>query len=84
MTDFRPAHELAGRTIKKVFRRAEEISRLHSCLTSTREDYFRLRMLQAMEAPVEVAEFEKVQVESGVQEHIRHLNKLLKAGLISV
>ena len=84
MTDIRSAHELAGRTIKEVFHRAEEISRLHSCLTSTRGDYFRLRMLQAMEAPVEVAEIEKVQVESGVQEHIRHLNKLLKAGLISV
>ena len=66
-----------------MFHRAEEISCLHSCLTSPRGDYFRLRMLQAMEALVEEAEIEKVQVESGVQEHIRHLNKLLKAGLIS-
>ena len=83
MTDSRSAHELAGRTIKELFHRAEEISRLHSCLTSPRGDYLRLRMLQAMEAPVEEAEIEKFQVESGVQEHIRHLNKLLKDGLIS-
>ena len=40
-------------------------------------------MLQAMESPVEEAEIEKVQDGSGVQEHIRHLNKLLTAGLIS-
>ena len=68
---------------KEVFHRAEEISRLHSCLTSPRGDYLRLRMLQAMETPVEEAEIEKFQAESEVQEHIRHLNKLLKEGLIS-
>ena len=83
MTDSRLEGELAGRTIKEVFHWAEEISCLHSCLTSPRGDYFRLRMLQAMETPVAEAEIEKFQVESGVQEHIRHLNKLLKAGLIS-
>ena len=83
MTDSRLERELAGRTIKEVFHWAEEISCLHSCLTSPRGDYFRLRMLQAMETPVAEAEIEKFQVESGVQEHIRHLNKLLKAGLIS-
>ena len=84
MTDSKLAHELAGRTIKDVFHRAEEIAQLHSCLTSPRGDYLRLRMLQAMEAPVQEAEIEKFQVEAGVEEHIRHLNKLLKEGLVSV
>ena len=83
MTDARLANELAGQTIKEVFQRAEEISRLHSCLTSPRGDYFRLRILQAMEASVGDANIETAQAESGVQEHLRHLNKLLKAGLIS-
>ena len=83
MTDSKLAHELAGRTIKDVFHRAEEIAQLHSCLTSPRGDYLRLRMLQVMEAPVQEAEIEKFQVEAGVEEHIRHLNKLLKEGLVS-
>jgi len=83
MADSQLAYELAGRTIKDVFHRAEEISWLHWCLTSTRGDYLRLRMLQAMETPVQEAEIEKFQVEPGVEEHIRHLNKRLKAGLVS-
>ena len=83
MVDSNLIPRLAGENIKEVFHLAEEISSLHSCLTSPRGDYFRLRLLQAMEAPVEEAKIEKVQVESGVQEHLRHLNKLLFAGLIS-
>ncbi len=79
----RLANELAGRAIKELFRRAEEISHLHSCLTSPRGDYLRLRILQAMEAPLVESEIEDVQAESEVQEHIRHVNKLLNVGLIS-
>ena len=83
MKDSRLVKELAGRTIKELFRRAEEISRLHSGITSPRGDYLRLRMLQAMETPLAEFEIEDVQAESGVQEHIRHVNKLLNLGLIS-
>ena len=83
MKESKLANELAGRTIKEVFHLARGISELHSCLTSPRGDYLRLRMLQAMETPVEEAEIEKLQVESGVEEHMRHLNKLLNAGLVS-
>jgi len=83
MIDSNLIPRLAGQNIEEVFRLAEEISSPHSCLTSPRGDYFRLRLLQAMEAPVEGAEIEKVQVESGVEENLRHLNKLLFAGLIS-
>ena len=83
MIDSNLIPRLAGQNIEEVFRLAEEISSLYSCLTSPRGDYFRLRLLQAMEAPVEGAEIEKVQVESGVEENLRHLNKLLFAGLIS-
>ena len=83
MKDSRIANELAGRTIKELFHRSEDISNLHSCITSPRGDYLRLRMLQAMEVPLGESGIEELQVESGVQEHIRHINKLMNAGLIS-
>jgi len=78
----RLADKLDDRAIKDLFRRAEEIAELHSCLTSGRGDYLRLRMLQAMESPMTQSEIEEVKVASGVQEHSRHLNKLMKMGLV--
>ena len=82
MTVSRAAKDLAGRTIKEVFHRADEISDLHSSLTSPRGDFFRLRLLQGMEVPADEAFIEQWRVESGVQEHQRHLHKLLRLGLI--
>ena len=78
------AQELVGRTIKEIFKHAGEVSDLHACLTSPRGDYFRLRVLQAVEVPGGEAVIEQVRDESGVQECRRHLHKLLRFGLISV
>ena len=83
MTDAATAPELAGKTIKEVFHRAEQISDLHSGLTSPRGDYFRLRMLQELEAPTDESTIEKERLESGIQEYQRHLHKLIRLGLTS-
>jgi len=76
--------ELAGTTIKEIFKNAEEISELHSCLTSPRGDNFRLCLLQAMEVPLDEMAIEQLRIEAGVNEHHRHLSKLLKFELIRV
>ena len=83
MTDATIAPDLAGKTIKEVFLRAEQISDLHSCITSPRGDYFRLRMLQEMEVPTDEITIDKERLESGIQEYQRHLHKLIRLGLIS-
>ena len=83
MTDATTMPELAGNTIKEVFNLAEKISDLHSCITSPRGDYFRLRMLQELEVPTDESAIEKNRLESGIQEYHRHLHKLIRLGLIS-
>ena len=82
MADETSAKELAGNTIKEIFKNAEAIAELHACLTSPRGDNFRLRLLQAMEVPLDEKKIEQLRVESGVNEYHRHLNKLLSMGLI--
>ena len=64
----RIAHELAGKTIKQIFRNADEIAELHGTLTSTRGENFRLRLLQTLEMPMDEAAIERLRVESGVNE----------------
>jgi DNA-binding transcriptional ArsR family regulator len=71
-------------TLKEVLQRSEEVAELHSTLTSPRGDYFRLRLLQALEDPADEATIKQRRVESGVHEYQRHLNKLLRSGLVSV
>ena len=83
MTYVMKAPDLAGKTIKEVFHRTEQISDLHSCITSPRGDYFRLRLLQELEAPTDESAIEKERLESGIQEYQRHLHKLIRLGLIS-
>ena len=73
--------ELTGQTIKAIFKSAEAIAELHACLTSLRGENFRLRLLQAMEIPLDEARVERIRVESGINEYHRHLNRLLKLGL---
>ncbi len=73
--------ELTGQTIKAIFKGAEAIAELHACLTSPRGDNFRLRLLQAMEFPLDETRVEQLRVESGINEYHRHLNTLLKLGL---
>jgi predicted transcriptional regulator len=83
MTGKSTAQELIGKTIKEVFKHAEEVADLHGCLTSPRGSYFRLRLLQALEVPSDEATIERNRVEAGVQEYHRHLHKLLRFGLVS-
>ena len=78
------ADELAGRAIKEMFRNADEIARLHGCLTSPRADYFRFRLLQAMEFPLDDTAIERLRVNAGVNEYHRHLHRLLRFGLVRV
>ena len=73
--------ELAGDMIREIFRNAEEVANLHGCLTSPRGDKFRLRLLQAMEAPVDEAAIEQLRAGSRINEHRRHLNRILRFGL---
>jgi len=74
--------DLAGKTIKDIFKSAEQIAELHACLTSLRGDNFRLRLLQAMEVPLDDAAIGRLKVESGVNEYHRHLHRLLGFGLV--
>lgn len=76
------ADKLVGNTIKEIFNRAEEIAELHACLTSPRGDNFRLRLLHASEVPLSETAIEKLRADSGAKESHRHLNKLLRFGLI--
>ncbi len=74
--------DLAGKTIKEIFKSAEQIAELHACLTSPRGDNFRMRLLQSMEVPLDEADIERLRVESGVNEYHRHLHRLLGFGLV--
>ena len=76
------AQELVGVTIKEVFNHAEAIADLHACLSSPRGDHFRLRLLQALEIPMDDEGVGRIKEESGVQEYHRHLHKLLNLGMV--
>ena len=78
------ANELLGNIIKEIFKKAEEIAELHACLTSPRGDNFRLHLLHALEVPLDETAIEELRAESRTKEYHRHLNKLLKFGLIRV
>ena len=82
MAGERVADELAGQKIKEIFGRAEEIAELHACLTSSRGDNFRVRLLQALEVVLDEKAIEQLRIESGVNEYHRHLNRLLGFGLV--
>ena len=82
MTFSKTAQELAGKTIKDAFKRADEIADLHSALSSPRGDYFRLHLLQGLDDNFDDSMMEKGRVDAGVQEYQRHLNKLLRSGLV--
>ena len=81
IADDTATEELAGHLIQEVFRDAETVAELHACLTSPRGDNSRLRLLQAMETPIKEADIEQLRIESGVNEHHRHLNRLARFGL---
>lgn len=82
MTVSKAAQELAGKTIKDVFKRADDVAELHSALSSPRGDYFRLHLLQGPEDNFDKSMMEQGRVAAGVQEYHRHLNKLLRWELV--
>ena len=84
MVDESTAGELAGKDIKQIFRSAEGVVELHASLTSLRGDNFRLRLLQAMETPLDEESVERLRIESGVVEYHRHLNRLMGFGLVEL
>ena len=76
------ARSLAGKTIKEIFNDAEDLAELHACLTSPRGDYFRFRLLQAMEVPLGEAALGQLRLQSGIHEYNRHLHMLMSFGLV--
>lgn len=84
MVDEVTASELAGNIIRAIFKNTEEIAELHACITSSRGGNFRLRLLQAMEVNVDETVIEQLRVESGTNEYHRHLNRLMRFGLVRV
>ena len=82
MVDAKAANELVGDIIKEIFKTAEKIAELHTCLTSPRGDNFRMRLLHKLEVPLDETTIEELRAESGIREHHRHLNKLSMFGLI--
>ena len=76
--------ELAGELIQEVYGNADRVADLHACLASPRGDYFRLRLLQAMEVPLTDPDVERLRVESGMYEYHRHLNRLMGFGLVRI
>lgn len=73
---------LEGAAIKKIFQNAEVVAELHSVLTSSRGQYFRLKILQYLRNGLTLEEVERLRKEFGVEESERHLNKFLKFNLI--
>ena len=84
MADYGVTDKLAGRLIKDIFDSAERVAELHSCLTSPRGSNFRLRLLQAMEVPLDEQAIERLRVEAAINEYHRHLNRLLRLRLVSL
>lgn len=74
--------ELLEEQSEKIYDDAEDIARLHATLTSSRGDYFRRRLLQKLTEKTPEEEIEEMQEEVGVEEHERHLDKLMKHHLV--
>lgn len=74
--------ELDGELIKDIFKDAEEIAELHSTLTSSRGNFFRMQLLHKLEKKLTQEEIVKLCEEAKLVEADRHLNKLLKFRLI--
>ena len=74
--------DLAGETIRDVFKHAEVIADLHACLTSSRGSRFRFRLLQTLEVPLEEKAIDQLRSQLKVNEYHRHLNWLLGFGMV--
>ncbi len=76
--------ELRGRLIREIFARAEAVADLHAAITSPRGDRFRARLLHVLESKMDTAAIQEMAEETGLREYRRHLNKLVKFGLIRI
>jgi len=74
--------KLEGEHIKKIFKNAEQIAELHATLTSSRGDFFRMKLLNALEVRLSASDIVKLRDEAGLRGYHRHLNKLLKFNLV--
>ena len=75
---------LTGQQIKAVFSEAAEIAAMHACVTSPRGDYFRLKLLQAMEVPLDDGTIEQLRIKAELHEHHRHVHLMIDLGLVKV
>ena len=73
---------LEGVTIKKVYENVESVAELHGVLSSPRGQYLHRRLLHSMRGGLMRDEIERLRQEHGVEESDRHINKLVKWGLI--
>ena len=73
---------LAGVTIKEVFQNIEAVAELHAVLSSPRGQFLHRRILHALRGGLTHDEIERLRKEHGVEESDRHINKLVKWGLI--
>ena len=71
-----------GEPINELCRNVDAIAELHTCLTSSSDNFFRLRLLQAMEGPLREADIERMSAVSAINEHHRHLDRLFGFGLV--
>ena len=76
--------KLIGSRIKEIFKSAETVADLHGCITSPRGNNFRLQLLQAAGVSLSEEAIEQLRAASGINEYRRHLNMLLKFGLLQV
>ena len=73
---------LAGVTIKEIFQNIEAVAELHAVLSSPRGHFLHRRLLHALRGSLTHDEIERLRKEHGVEESDRHINKLVKWGLI--
>ena len=77
-------HSLEGKRLRKIFRNADVIGKLHITLTSQRGNYFRKKLLNQLGDEDGADALEKLRQESGVKEYERHIQKLLQFHLIAL
>lgn len=71
-----------GDIMKQMFKQAKDLDYLHQTVSSPRGNYFRRRLLQMLGAELSASDVEKMRQEAELRESQRHINKLLKLGLI--
>ena len=73
---------LEGVAIRKIFQNIEAVAELHAVLSSPRGQYLHRRLLHSLRGRLTLDEIDHLRKELGVEEYDRHINKLMKWGLI--